>query len=70
MAAAANSIATVSVGREPPSRGWPGPDVPAGSWSLVAMTLGPKLALYLNGANVGEADAASPDAALAMSSES
>lgn len=43
-----------------------GPDVPAGSWSLVAVTLGPKLALYLNGANVGEADAASPDAALAI----
>ena len=41
-----------------------GPDVPAGSWSLVAVTLGQKLALYLNGVNVGEADAVSPDAAL------
>jgi biopolymer transport protein ExbB len=41
-----------------------GPDVPARSWSLVAVTLGPKLALYLNGAGVGEAAAAVPDAPL------
>ncbi|MEQ1592643.1 MAG: DUF2341 domain-containing protein [Thiobacillaceae bacterium] len=43
-----------------------GPDVPAGSWSLVAVTLGPKLALYLNGVGVGEAAAATPDAALTL----
>jgi len=41
-----------------------GPDVPAGSWSLVSVSLGGKLGLYLNGAMVGEAAAAAPDAAL------
>lgn len=42
-----------------------GPEVPAGSWSLVAVTLGGgKLGLYLNGTPVGEAAAAATDAAL------
>lgn len=43
-----------------------GPDVPAGSWTQVAVTLGPKLALYLNGAAAGEVAAATPDAALEL----
>ena len=42
-----------------------GPEVPATGWSLVAVTLGSgKLNVYLNGAMVGEATAAAPDAAL------
>ena len=41
-----------------------GPDVPAASWSLVSVTLGAKLGLYLNGALVGEAAAAATDATL------
>ena len=41
-----------------------GPDLPADSWSLVAVTLGPRLALYLNGAMVAEAAATAPDAPL------
>ena len=42
-----------------------GPEVPATGWSLVAVTLGSgKLGVYLNGASVGEAAAAAPDAAL------
>lgn len=41
-----------------------GPDVPADSWSLVAVTLGQKLVLYLNGASVGEAAVAGVDAPL------
>jgi biopolymer transport protein ExbB len=43
-----------------------GPDVPAGSWTQVAVTLGPKLTLYLNGVAAGEAAAAMPDAALEL----
>ncbi len=43
-----------------------GQDVPAGSWSLVSVSLGDKLALYLNGAMVGEAAAAAADAALSL----
>jgi len=41
-----------------------GPDVPAGSWSLVAVSLGTKLGVYLNGAPVGEAAVTAPDAPL------
>ena len=41
-----------------------GPELPAGGWSLVAATLGPKLTLYLNGAAVAEAAVTAPDAAL------
>jgi biopolymer transport protein ExbB len=43
-----------------------GPEVPAGSWSLVAATLGPKLVLYLNGVAVGEAATTTPNAALGL----
>jgi biopolymer transport protein ExbB len=43
-----------------------GPDVPAGTWSLVSASLGPKLTLYLNGAAAGEAVAAAADAPLEL----
>jgi biopolymer transport protein ExbB len=43
-----------------------GPEVAAGSWSQVSVSLGGKLAVYLNGAQVGEAAMVAQDATLAL----